>query len=109
LRAVPSAGRLTAGPAVIDAGTAEHRRARRLLAVLDDVAQYTAGNTSTDMLAQAWDRILDLLGDSPDLHLRAALRAVGEQVVGSPGWWRSIRTVASMLDEGRPQLASGGG
>lgn len=91
------------------AGTPEQRRIRRLFAVLDDVAHYTAGNAGTRMLVHAWDRITDLLLASEDLSLRAAVRAVAEHEAGSSGWWHSVRVVTRIVDEHHAGLTSGGG
>ena len=61
------------------------------------------------MLAHAWDRLTDLLLQSDDLRLRAAVQAVSEQVPGSSGWWASTRAVAAICAERHFTLTSGGG
>lgn len=96
-------------PAAFPAGAADLRRIRRLFAVLDDVAHYTADNAGSRMLAHAWDRLSDLLLQSDDPRLRAAVHAVSEQTPGTSGWWASTRAVAAICADRHFALTSGGG
>jgi aminopeptidase-like protein len=78
---------------------ADQRRLRRLFAVLEDVADYTAGYGSTKMLAQAWDMIGELVLQIEDAGILTAVAIVGEHEVGSSGWWLAISAVADVVDE----------
>lgn len=93
LRAAHGAGQLAAGLI-----KAEQRRVRRLFATLEDVSYYTSGHASSWMLGQCWDRIADLLLQTGDRTLVAAVRAVAEHDVGSSGWWHAVGQAATATD-----------
>jgi hypothetical protein len=80
-----------------DQAKPDERRVRRLLLMLDDLARYASDYTSAAVLGHAWDRITDLLLEA-DQAVVAAVREVSGHRVGSPGWWRAINRVASLLD-----------
>lgn len=93
VRAAHGAGQLAAGQI-----TAEQRRVRRLFATLDDVDHYTSGHASSWMLGQCWDRIADLMLQTGDRALGAAVRAVAEHDVGSSAWWHAVGQAATATD-----------
>jgi hypothetical protein len=75
----------------------DQQRVRRLFGVLDDLARYASDYTSAPVLSHAWDRISELLLEA-DPPVVAAAREVSRHRAGSPGWWRAINGVASLLD-----------
>ena len=76
--------------------------------MLDDLARYASDYTSASALSHAWDRISELLPEA-DQAVVAAAREVSRHRAGSPGWWRAINGVASLLDAtgSGPQPPSG--
>lgn len=96
--------------------SAERRRIRRLLAILDDVATYTAAYADTRLLGQAWARVSELMLQADQLAGRCAehgrcavVRAIdraASQEVGSPAWWREVRAAGRISDVHFSELIS---
>jgi hypothetical protein len=100
--------RTVAGPALPVAGddqpAGQRERIRRLFAVLEDVARYAAGYARSEMLADTWARIGDLLQQpggpaSITTAVRTAAERVGDHEAGSASWWRAVWATAKAWED----------
>jgi hypothetical protein len=105
-----------AGPQPAAQLLGEHRRVRRLFAMLDDVGAYAAGYAAgTRLLAQSWTRISEFLqqaGGPGDCGQPCLIQNLDEHVSvhepGSPGWWRAVRAAAQACEEHYARLLAHG-